>query len=76
MLKDKVYRHSFDSIEELKVVITEEINAIPIELCRKAWCDNVSLRLQACTDVDGSMVDHVMENRDWYIISQYFVKIL
>ena len=63
LLKDRVYRHSFEDIDELKLAITEEVNGIPLEMCQKA-CDNVSLRLQACIDNNGAMVDHTMENRD------------
>ena len=59
----KVYSHPINSIEQLKDVITHEFNQIPVDMCRKA-CENVPLRLQACIDNDGGMVDFAMENRD------------
>jgi hypothetical protein len=43
-------------------VITEEIHAVPVKFCEKS-CGNVSLRLQACIDVEGKAFDHTMENR-------------
>ena len=35
-LKDKVFRHRPHTIEDLKQKITEEIEAIPVETCRKS----------------------------------------
>lgn len=61
-LKDKVYAHRMETLEDLKDAITEEFQAVPNVFCQKA-CENVSLRLQACIDNDGMPVDHYMENR-------------
>ncbi|KAF0710687.1 Reverse transcriptase domain-containing protein, partial [Aphis craccivora] len=36
-LKDKVFRHRPHTIEDLKQKITEEIEAIPVETCRKSY---------------------------------------
>lgn len=62
-LKDKVYSHSIQNVDHLRDVILHEFNNIPLEMCRKA-CENVELRLQACIDLEGGQVDHLMENRN------------
>ena len=60
--KDKVYAHSLHNVAELQYAITVEFNAIPPAFCREA-CKNVSLCLQACSDLDGQQVNHTLENR-------------
>ena len=61
-LKNEVYKHPIQSQEHLREVITEEFNRIPVQMCRAA-CENVSLRLQACIDLNGGQIDIAMENR-------------
>lgn len=51
-LKDKVFRHRPHIIEDLKQKITEEVEAIPVETCRKSY-ESFRDRLQQCIDADG-----------------------
>jgi len=52
-VKSKVYEKKPKSIEELKMKITETINAIPIDLCMNV-CDNFVERIFRCKDIEGS----------------------
>jgi hypothetical protein len=51
-LKDKVFKHRPNTIEDLKEKITQEIEAIPIEMYRKSYA-NFRERLKQCIDADG-----------------------
>jgi len=51
-LKDEVFRHRPHTIEEIKQKISEEVEAIPVEKCRKSY-GSFRDRLQQCIDADG-----------------------
>lgn len=58
-LKDKVFRHRPHTIEDLKQKITEEIEAIPVETCRKSY-ESFRDRLQQCIDADGRHLRNII----------------
>ena len=50
--KDMVFRHRPHVIEEIKQKITVEVEAIPVEMCRKSY-ESIRDRLQQCINADG-----------------------
>jgi len=61
-LKDKVFRHRPHTIEDLKQKITEEVEAIPVETCRKSY-ESFRDRLQQCIDADGRHLGDIIFKR-------------
>ncbi|GBO32826.1 hypothetical protein AVEN_27170-1 [Araneus ventricosus] len=61
-LRDKMYSPNINLVQDLEDAITEELSAVPHELCTKSK-ENVPLRLQASVDTSGMQVDHTMKNR-------------
>jgi hypothetical protein len=58
-LKEKVYTHRPRTIDELKAAITEEINAIPLNMTRRVM-DNFRERLQQCVVNGGRHLQDII----------------
>ena len=58
-LKEKVFRHRPHTIHELKARITEEVNAIPLEMCRNTVRSFRNL-LHQCIAAEGRHLSDVI----------------
>jgi len=57
LLKGKVYKNTPRTIEQLKDVIRQEIQAVNVDTLRKVF-QNLEKRIQMCLDVKGDQFQH------------------
>ena len=56
-MKDKVYKNTLRTIEQLKEAIRQEIQAVNMDTLGKVF-QNLEKRIQVCLDVKGDLFQH------------------